>query len=192
MPPRVSDDQGSDVSSMRLGDVRLDQHGFADGEKTLHEIARLVERMTQEDALTLGTGIHFDDHREAPHGIDGLIDIEDITNIHRRWDVDSIPCEDLARTQLVPAPEDPLTAVRCVHPTLLEGAEHGCAVARDGMTDPWDHSIDIQWRAIVVDRTAVTSDPDAELYGIIDLDVDVLRLCLLDQSSSRIEPWASG
>ena len=103
----VSDDQGSDVPSMRLGDVRLDQHGFADGEKTLHEIARLVERMSQEDALTLGTGVHFDDHREAPHSIDGLIDIEDITNIHRRWDVDSIPCEDTGSHATCPAPEDP-------------------------------------------------------------------------------------
>ena len=91
----IAHDQGSDVFSVRFGDVLLDKHRFSGHQQALDEVSNLKGRVAEEHPIALSALGDLDHHGQTTHGFNRLFNIKDVSDIDRFGNGDSVSSEDL-------------------------------------------------------------------------------------------------
>ena len=126
---------------MRFGDVFLNQDGFTRHEQALNEVSHLKGGVTEEHPITLRALGDFYHYRKTTHRFNGLFNVDNVTNIDRYGNGDTVSGENLRGIQFVATLQNTLASVCRPYAKLFDMAKHGNAVLRDRMTDPRDDRI---------------------------------------------------
>ena len=177
---------------MRFCNVLLNQHRFSRHQQALDKVAHFECGVPQENAVPLRTLGHLHHDGKTAHGLDGLLNIDDVAYIHGFWNRNSVASKDLGGVEFVAALQDTEARVGRPYPQLLDVAQHRHPVLCDGMPDPRDNRIVIEMTASVQHVDRALADHQRELHWIANLDLDAALFWLLPRCAWCCKDGALG
>lgn len=188
----VADDNDADVLAVAFGHVFLNQNVPPCVQQALYEALCLIGGVAKEDALALRALGHFDHHGQPSDGLDGVVHVTNVSDVHGARNWDAIPCQNLACTQLVPALKDACSAVGRPNAELIEVTQKRRAVPRDGMPDAWNHRLVLEGLTVHQHLDAPLVDKHRTGQGVDDVHIETTLPCFFDQPSGAVEPRPPG
>src|SRR5262249_30465674 len=119
---------------------------------------------------------------------DARRDMLGLTRVHRWWNANVMPAQDLQTAQLVARAGNGLRFVDAVNAYHLELTHHGQAEKSDGRPNARDDGVKRFDRfALIVQSRIAGANVDVELQRVENLDVVAPLACRLDQDPRTVE-----